>query len=380
MLAKRWQYKCLPGFSGLHGLESPALKNDLILENHPFIYPHSFPLECGRQLAGFQLAYSTYGTLNAAQDNVVWICHALTANANAAEWWEGVVGKDKLFDPEVHFIVCANVLGSCYGSTHSLSTNPETGEPYYHDFPLLTIRDMVGALDLLRKHLKIERIHTCIGGSLGGQQALEWAIIQPGLIENLVLMATNARHSAWGIAFNESQRLAIQADPTWQESRPDAGSAGLKAARSIALLSYRNYDTYDTTQTEPEDQKIDHFRASSYQQYQGDKLVRRFNAFAYWTLSKTMDSHHVGRGRAGIIPALQQIRSRTLVLGIGSDILFPVEEQHFLTKHIPGATYEEIHSQYGHDGFLIEHEQITRILTKWYASPKETRPLVLITK
>src|SRR4028119_1904390 len=140
-----------PAQPGKHGL-----KNDFILENHPFIYPHSFSLECGRHLAGFQLAYSTYGTRNAAQDNVVWICHALTANANAAECWEGVGGKVKFFDPEVHFIVCANVLGSCYGSTHGLSTNPETGEPYYHDFPLLTIRDMVGALDLLRKHLKIE--------------------------------------------------------------------------------------------------------------------------------------------------------------------------------------------------------------------------------
>jgi len=348
------------------------------LENQLFTYPHSYPLECGQHLAGFHLTYSTYGKINFQGDNVIWICHALTANANAAEWWEGLVGQGKLFDPEVHFVVCANILGSCYGSTHGLSINPETGEPYYHDFPLITIRDMVGALDLLRKDLRIDRIHTCIGGSLGGQQALEWAIMQPGLIENLVLMATNARHSAWGIAFNEAQRMAIQADPTWQEKRPDAGSAGLKAARSMALLSYRNYDTYVTMQTDQDEEKTDRYRASGYQQYQGEKLVKRFNAFAYWTLSKTMDSHHVGRGRGGIIQALQQIRSRTLVLGIGTDILFPIEEQRLLAKHIPGATYEEINSLYGHDGFLIEYEQITQILKKWYPSIQpEANPVLL---
>ncbi|MBC7921061.1 MAG: homoserine O-acetyltransferase [Ferruginibacter sp.] len=341
------------------------------MENQLFHHPHAYPLESGGYLAGFQLAYATYGTLDSERSNVVWICHALTANANAAEWWEGIVGKGKLFDPTEQFIVCANVLGSCYGSTHALSVNPESGTPYYHDFPLLTIRDLVGALDLLRNALGIRRIHTCIGGSLGGQQALEWAIRQPDLIEHLVLIATNARHSAWGIAFNESQRLAIEADPTWRENRPDAGSAGLKAARATALLSYRNYDTYVTMQTEPDDQKTDAYRAAGYQQYQGDKLVKRFNAFAYWALSKAMDSHHVGRGRKGIPYALQQVRSRTLALGIGTDLLFPVEEQRFLAKHIPHAHYEQINSLYGHDGFLIENEQITQVVTKWRAILKE---------
>ncbi|MES2733794.1 MAG: homoserine O-acetyltransferase [Bacteroidota bacterium] len=347
------------------------------MEDQQFTYSLTYPLESGKHLAGFQVAYSTYGTFNPEQNNVVWICHALTANANASEWWEGLVGKGKLFDPSVHFIVCANILGSCYGSTQALSINPETNEPYYHDFPTLTIRDIVGALDLLRVHLGIERIHTCIGGSLGGQQAMEWAIMHPIVIQNLVLIATNARHSAWGIAFNESQRLAIQADPTWLEKRSDAGNAGLKTARSIALLSYRNYDTYVTMQTEQDDEKTEQFRACSYQQYQGDKLVKRFNAFSYWTLSKAMDSHHVGRGRQSIIHALQEIRARTLVLGIGTDILFPVEEQHFLAKHIPGARYEEINSLYGHDGFLIENEQITQVLGKWYNVLEEDPDKVL---
>jgi homoserine O-acetyltransferase/O-succinyltransferase len=328
------------------------------VEQTVFNYSSSFTLECGQTLPGFHLAYATAGRISPSGDNVIWICHALTANANAADWWSGMVGPGKTFDPARHFIICANILGSHYGSTGPLSVNPQTNEPYYHDFPLVTIRDMVQALDLLRRSLGIERIHTCIGGSMGGQQALEWAIMQPELIENLVLLATNAQHSAWGIAFNESQRLAIEADPTWRERRPDAGAAGMKAARSIALLSYRNYDTYVKTQTCRNPDQTDNFPASSYQQYQGDKLVRRFNTFSYWTLSKAMDSHNVGRGRGGVKEGLARVQSRTLVIGIRTDVLFPTEEQRFLAEYIREAHFEEIESLYGHDGFLIESEQI----------------------
>jgi homoserine O-acetyltransferase len=298
--------------------------------------------------------------MSPSQDNVIWICHALTANSNVEDWWSGLVGKGKLFDPAHHFIICVNIPGSHYGSTGPLSVDPLTNERYYHNFPAITIRDMVKAFDWLRKELGIHKIHTCIGGSLGGQQALEWAILQPDLIENLVLIATNAQHSAWGIAFNESQRMAIQVDPTWKERRPDAGHAGMKTARSIALLSYRNYETYLKTQTSTNVEQTDNFPASSYQQYQGDKLVKRFNAFAYWVLSKTMDSHNVGRARGSITKALQQIKSKTLVLGIKTDILFPLEEQKLLAGHIPEAHYKEIESVYGHDGFLIECDQISR--------------------
>lgn len=334
------------------------------VEHYQFNYNSPFTLESGQVLPKINLVYATAGQVNAKQDNVVWICHALTANANAAEWWGNMVGPGKLFDPATHFIVCANILGSHYGSTSPLSVNPLTEERYYHDFPSITIRDMVAALDLLRKELGITKIHTCIGGSLGGQQALEWSIMQPDLIKNLVLLATNAQHSPWGIAFNESQRLAIQADPTWKERRFDAGHAGMKAARSIALLSYRNYETYLKTQTCSDLEKTDNFPASTYQQYQGDKLVKRFNAFSYWVLSKAMDSHNVGRGRGSIARALQQVKSRTLILGIKTDILFPVEEQRFLATRIPDAYYEEIESLYGHDGFLIECDQIsTRYLS-----------------
>lgn len=327
-----------------------------------FVYKASFLLESGESLEGFKIAYQTLGKLNKQQSNVIWVCHALTANAHADDWWEGLIGEGKVFDPRYHFIVCANMLGSCYGSTDALSVNPSTRQPYYHQFPLLTNRDIVQAMDLLREHLGIAGIKLCIGGSMGGQQAMEWAIIQPGLIENLVLLATNARHSAWGIAFNESQRMAIQADTTWPQNTPVAGLEGLKVARSIALLSYRNYSTYAATQLEEEEDKLEHFRATSYQQYQGQKLQKRFNAFAYWTLSKAMDNHHVGRGRGGVKAALGQIKSRTLVIGVDTDVLFPVSEQRFLADNIPNACYYEIQSLYGHDGFLIETKKIREII------------------
>lgn len=331
------------------------------MEIKQFNYQQPFVLESGQVLPRLQIVYSFAGNINAGQDNVIWVCHALTANSNVEDWWSGVVGKGKLFDPDRHFIICANILGSHYGSTGPLSVDPVTDERYYHNFPAITIRDMVGASDILRRHLGINKIHTCIGGSLGGQQALEWAIMQPNLIDNLVLLATNAQHSAWGIAFNESQRMAIQVDPTWKERRADAGSAGMKTARAIALLSYRNYQTYLKTQTSSQTDQTDNFPASSYQQYQGDKLVKRFNAYSYWFLSKAMDSHNVGRGRGGIVKALSQIKAKTLVLGIKSDILFPVEEQKLLAAYIPDAHYDELESLYGHDGFLIECDQITTL-------------------
>ena len=342
-----------------------------------FDYKYSFPLELGGSLPGFRLAYTTYGTLD-DQSNVVWVCHALTGNADAGDWWGGLVGPGKYFDtsgtsPRADFIVCANVLGSCYGSTGPLSINPETGEPYYHDFPTITIRDMVGALDLLRQELGISTIHTGIGGSVGGEQVIEWAILQPDLIRNLIVIAASAVASPWCIAFNESQRMAIEADPTWRERRDDSGAAGMKAARATAMISYRNYDTYGFTQALDNNEQTDGFKAAGYQRYQGEKLAERFNAFTYWILTKVMDSHNVGRNRGSILNALGRIKARTLVVGIHSDLLFPPTEQQFLARHIPHATYEEIDSLYGHDGFLVEFRPLAGIIRTWMASDIESR-------
>lgn len=336
------------------------------MENKTYKYQGELTLESGQKLPEVQIAYSTLGRLNAQGDNVVWVCHALTANSDVASWWEGLVGEGKLFDPAKHFIICANILGSCYGTTGPIEINPSTNKPYYLSFPQITIRDMVQAHELLRKHLGIEKIKMCIGGSLGGQQAMEWAIMQPELIENLVLLATNAFHSPWGIAFNESQRLAIKADPTWNCDSPDAGREGLKAARSIALLSYRNYLTYQHSQSEASIEKTDDFRAISYQNYQGEKLVKRFNCHSYWYLSKAMDSHNVGRGRGSVEKALATIKAKTLTIGIKSDVLFPVSEQIFLAENIKNAAYKEIDSLYGHDGFLIETQTIQSLIDSFF--------------
>ena len=330
--------------------------------DHTFHYPSDFTLETGGSLPGFQLKYTTLGKLNEDRDNVVWICHALTGNSDFTDWWGGLFTSDGPFDPSKFFIICANMPGGCYGSTGPLSTNPQTGTPYYHNFPVLTNRDVVNAFDLLRKELGIRKVHTLIGGSLGGQQVLEWAIHQPDAFENIIPIACNASHSPWGIAFNEAQRMAIEADQTWKENDPRAGSEGLKAARAIGMISYRHYDTFGETQSDKTNEKTDEFRASTYQRYQGDKLTNRFNAFTYWRLSKMMDSHNVGRNRASIEKALHTIRAKALVIGIESDILFPLQEQKFLAQQIPRAVFSVMHSIYGHDGFLVEFDQLKKII------------------
>lgn len=332
-----------------------------------FKHTAPFKLESGKSLPGFELSYTTAGTLNATGSNAVWICHALTGDAQPDEWWEGLVGPGKLLDPARYFIVCANVLGGCYGSTGPLSINPQTGSPWYHSFPVLTNRDIVQAFQLLQRELGISRISLLMGGSLGGQHAVEWAISEPATVERMVLLATNAQHSPWGIAFNESQRMAIETDSSWLLNSPDAGQHGLKVARTIGMLSYRTWQVYNDRQADADIEKTGNYRAATYQQYQGQKLVNRFNAFTYYRLSQAMDSHHVGRGRGSVGAALAGVRAKTLVIGIDSDILFPVQEQALLVRHIPGARLEVLSSLYGHDGFLIESEAIAAAMQSHFA-------------
>lgn len=327
-----------------------------------FHYQQKFELESGEHLAGFQLKYATAGTLNKDRSNVIWITHALTGSADVLDWWKGLFEPGAAFDLNKYFVICANGLGGCYGSTGPLSINSETGKTYFHSFPLLTHRDSVRAFDLLREYLDLPTIHTLTGGSLGGQQVLEWAILRPDVIRNIVPIACNAWHSPWGIAFNEAQRMAIAADNTWKEDSSRAGASGMKSARAIAMISYRTYHIYNNTQNELESDKIDDFRAASYQQYQGDKLANRFNAFTYWIFSKAMDSHNVARGHESAEKILKTIQANTLVIGIESDILFPIAEQQYLVKHIPGAKLAILESDYGHDGFLVEFDQLNSIL------------------
>ncbi len=338
----------------------------------------AFRLENGSVLNGIEIAYHTYGKLNNTRSNVLWVCHALTANSDVESWWPGLVGEGFTLDPKDYFIVCANILGSHYGTTGPLHENPLTGQPHYQLFPELSIRDMVKAHQLLASHLGIEEIEVLVGGSLGGQQALEWAIDEPGRINNLILLATNAKHSPWGIAFNESQRLAIYADRTYYAGGKHGGEKGLSAARSIALLSYRNYATYGQTQSEENDEQSRAFKAASYQRYQGKKLVDRFNSYSYVRLSQAMDSHNVGRDRGGVLKALEKVKANTLVIGIKTDVLFPVNEQQFLARHIQNATYAEVDSLYGHDGFLLEVKKIGELIEK-HLEPANKQEQILTT-
>jgi homoserine O-acetyltransferase len=331
-----------------------------------YSYSHPFQLENGAVLPELQIAYHTWGTLHAGS-RVVWICHALTANSDAETWWKGLVGEGFCIDPANDFIVCANILGSCYGTTGPLSIDPTTSRPYYSSFPQVTIRDMVAAHIVLRKHLGIEKIDLLMGGSMGGYQVLEWALMEKDVIKRLFLIATSPSESAWGVAVHTAQRLAIEADSSWQDASPEAGAKGLKAARAIGMLTYRNYQTFQEKQTDPDPEKIDDFRASSYLNYQGDKLVKRFNAYSYWLLTKAMDSHHLARKRGGdLIQTLAMITQPTLIIGILGDILCPPDEQRFMAAHMPDAQLVEIESTYGHDGFIIETTQITTHLRDWY--------------
>lgn len=330
-----------------------------------FEHGRPFNLESGTVIPGFRLAYTTAGQLSEAKDNVVWIFHALTGNSDPFDWWSGLVGTGKIIDPARYFIVCVNMPGSCYGSTGPLDYNPRTGEPWYHEFPFFTPRDMARAYHYLRLHLGIERIWLGMGGSMGGQQLLEWATEEPHLFEKIIPMATNAFHSAWGKAFNASQRMCIEADPTWKERHPQAGMEGMKVARSIALLSYRHYRTYAATQQD-DPERLEHYRAESYQRYQGEKLAARFNAFSYHALTKGMDAHHLGRSRGSIHEALASIRAKTLVIGIDTDVLYPPEEQEYIARQIPGGQFALLHSHYGHDGFLVEYEKLEKMIRPFF--------------
>lgn len=326
-------------------------------------HKQAFTLENGAVLPELTIAYHTYGTLSAEKDNAVWVCHALTANSDVADWWPHTVEKGKFLDPERHFIVCANILGSHYGTTGPLSVNPLTNRPWYGTFPEVSVRDMVECHHLLAQHLGIRQVEMLIGSSIGGFQCLEWAVMYPGFAKNLVLIATSARSKPWAIAFNESQRMALENDPTFGEDSDEAGAAGLATARSIALLSYRGQTAYDQTQDDPEaDRKTGGYRACSYQRYQGEKLKRRFNAYSYYRFTQAIDSHNVGRKRASVEKTLAGIGCRCCVIAITSDILFPPSEHDVFREHIPHTEYHLIDSSFGHDGFLIEHEKLNRII------------------
>lgn len=334
-----------------------------------FHYDAPFTLESGETLPCIDIAYHTFGQLDTNGSNAIWVCHALTANSDVADWWPGTVVKNSFLDPAKYFVVCANILGSHYGTTGPLSVNPLTGTPYFGHFPTVTVRDMVRAHRLLADYLGIKNVEMLIGSSLGGFQCMEWAIMQPDFPRHLVLIATTPVTRPWAAAFNESQRMCLEADATFGLDRADAGMKGLAAARSIALLSYRGPRAYDLTQADTDASRPALYptlrRVHSYQRHQGDKLCNRFNSYSYHLLSRAVDAHDVGFGRGGLKAALSSIKCPTLIIAITTDILFPPADHKELIEYIPNTEYHVIDSQFGHDGFLIEHEILNNLITSF---------------
>lgn len=332
-------------------------------ETKYYIHPEPFRLESGEMLPELRVAYHTYGELNADKSNAVWVMHALTANSDVADWWPHTVEKGKFLDPGRWFVVCANVLGSCYGTTGPTTPLPPDWKPLYGDFPRVTVRDMVEVHKLLARHLGIKRIDTVIGSSLGGFQTLEWLVSQPEIARRAVLCATDYQCRPWLAAINKAMYMAIEADATYGEPRPDAGRKGLEAARAMALLSYRSHSGYDATQADPPGPR-DPFerRAHSYQAYQGKKLADRFDVYSYERMCRSSDTHDVSRGRGSFAEALGLIKAKCLVVAVTSDILFPPSYHEEMASMIPGARRGMIESEFAHDGFLIEHEQLDKLI------------------
>lgn len=319
-------------------------------------------LENGGTIKQPTVAYNTYGKLNENKDNVIVICHALTANSDADDWWHGLFGKGDIFDWDKHFIICANNLGSPYGTVSAKNINPATKEIYGLDFPFFTIRDTANLYSILLKHFNINKVKLLIGGSCGGNIAQELAYSLADKLENLALLCCSSREAPWAIAIHQAQRLVLEADETLKDKIETAGVKALKACRATALPYYRTQQSFNIRQNEISLDVVNDFRASSYMNYQGEKFIKRFNAQCYYTLLKALDTHNMGRGRSSVEEALAKISANTVVIGFESDLLVPIKEQQFLAKHIPDAEYFEIKSIYGHDAFLIEHAHIRKAI------------------
>ncbi|NLC10800.1 MAG: homoserine O-acetyltransferase [Firmicutes bacterium] len=354
------------------------------MELHSFRGP--LLLTSGAILEEVTVNYQVYGQLNSSRDNAILVCHALTAGSLVASvddpekepgWWDPLVGPGRALDTNKYFIICSNVLGGCYGTTGPASTNPKTGCPYAMNFPVITIRDMVHVQKFLLDHLKIKSLKAVIGGSLGGMQALEWAVTYPHMVEKVIAIACSGRFSSIGISFNEAARRAIMNDPHWRRGRYYGGDfprQGLALARLIATITYRSRESFEKRfgRLLQEEERanpfnfFEQFAVESYLNYQANKLVRRFDANSYLYLTKAMDLHDLGMGYASFAAALRRIRAVVYLLGISSDILFYPQEVRGLavTMRREGVLsyYEELKSPHGHDAFLIEFPQVKTFL------------------
>jgi len=349
-----------------------------------------FVLENSVVLPQAELRYQTYGQLNEAKDNVIVVCHALTGNASLHSWWGDLLGDNKAFDTSKYLIVCCNILGSCYGSTNPQSINPETMSQYGKSFPDISVKDTVKLqLNLIKHGLGASSIKCVIGGSFGGMQTMEFAV-QGGIVEgefvsedgspfvqSVIPIACGASHTAWQIAISEVQRQAIYADPEW-ESNPFKATKGLEVARQMGMISYRTAHGYCNKFGRDLRNNGDNnssrygsnasWQVKSYLEYQGTKFIKRFDPITYVKMTEQMDSHDVSRNRgSSIAEVLQRVKIPACVLGIDSDVLYPLSEQKEIVAHMPNSELEIIHSDDGHDGFLIEQDQVNRCIVEFLA-------------
>lgn len=360
-----------------------------------FATDRPFSLECGRTLSNVTLAYETWGSLNVDASNAVLVCHAWTGDSHVSGpaglghptpgWWEGVVGPGLPIDTDRFFVVCVNVLGGCQGSTGPASSHPDDGAPYALRFPVVTIRDMVRSQAHLADALGITRWHAVVGGSMGGMQALEWAVMFPRRVGALVAIATSAEASAQQIAWGAIGRRALLMDPQYASGNYYAAGAdggpwrGLAIARQVAQVTFRSDTKFNEkfgrtlAQENVFEDGIDlfsRFDVESYLDYHGDKLVRRFDANSYLYIGKAMDLHDVGRGRGGLESALQRISSPVLTVSIDSDILYPAYQQEFIHANVGSndgrSAHVEIESPEGHDGFLIETVAVGQAISSFF--------------
>lgn len=337
----------------------------------PTITIDSFTTEGGAELRSVPVAYECSGRLSDDGTNAVVICHALTGSHEFDAWWGPLVGPGRPLDTDRFFVTCLNVPGSPYGSVSPVTTDPTTGRPYGPEFPDFTIRDTVRLHRLALEKLGVRRISLAIGPSMGGMHVLEWAF-EGAFVERICPMAVGGRHSAWCIGWGAAQRQAIKADPKWNGGRydpDDPPASGLAAARMMAMISYRSQPSFQRRFGRERSQHGDgspgDLAVESYLRYQGEKLVGRFDANCYVHLTRQMDTHDVSRGRGDYPDVLSEIEQPTLVIGVGSDVLYPLDEQRQLAEHIPDARLEVIRSDDGHDAFLIAFDQLERILRSW---------------
>lgn len=354
----------------------PTYEGDFVLDEHLL-------LESGRTLARPTLHYAVYGKLNAARDNAVLICHALSGSARVGDWWPEIFAPGAVLSLEHDFVICINLLGSCYGSTGPGSVDPETGLVYGPDFPLVSVRDNVRAQSQLLDSLAIRRLRLVLGGSIGGMQALEWTIHDPDRIGRAAIIAV-APVSAMGLALNHLQRQAIQNDPDWDggyylPQRPPR--QGLSLARQIGMISYKSPELFDERFSRNPNRNGENpwsldnqgggliggrFDIAGYLDYQGERFIERFDANSYLAILRTMDTWDPVNGHASPQAAFGRIRSRLTFVGISSDWLFPPESVRDLAQTIRSAgvpaEYREMTSAHGHDAFLAEQAELLRLL------------------